>query len=213
MKRIVIQLILIIGAIILALLIWKSIQKPINFETEKKIRYDKVIERLNDIRNAQIAFKDVHGKFCGNWDSLITFVKYDSIPAVRKIGMLTDSMIETGLDEKAAMIKGLIVRDTVKVKILDEIFTSNYPVEELGVIPNSNGEKFWLQQTTVTSSSGVKVPVFEVRAHNNQILYELLDDYKQEIVTLNEQNRVNNLYPGLKVGSVEEANNNAGNWE
>jgi hypothetical protein len=213
MKRIVIQLILIIGAIILALLIWKSIQKPINFETEKKIRYDKVIERLNDIRKAQIAFKDVHGKFCGNWDSLITFVKYDSIPAVRKIGMLTDSMIETGLDEKAAMIKGLIVRDTVKVKILDEIFTSNYPVEELGVIPNSNGEKFWLQQTTVTSSSGVKVPVFEVRAHNNQILYELLDDYKKEIVTLNEQNRVNNLYPGLKVGSVEEANNNAGNWE
>lgn len=213
MKRIVIQLILIIGAIILALLIWKSIQKPINFETEKKIRYDKVIERLNDIRKAQIAFKDVHGKFCGNWDSLITFVKYDSIPAVRKIGMLTDSMIETGLDEKAAMIKGLIVRDTVKVKILDEIFTSNYPVEELGVIPNSNGEKFWLQQTTVTSSSGVKVPVFEVRAHNNQILYELLDDYKQEIVTLNEQSRINNLYPGLKVGSVEEANNNAGNWE
>lgn len=213
MKRIVVQLILIIGAIVLALLTWKSIQTPINFEKEKKIRYDKVIERLNDIRKAQIAFKDVHGRFCDNWDSLITFVKYDSIPAVRKIGMLTDSMIETGLDEKAAMIKGLIVRDTVKVKILDEIFTSNYPVEELGVIPNSNGEKFWLQQTTVTSSSGVKVPVFEVRAHNNQILYELLVDYKQEIVNLNEQSRVNNLYPGLKVGSVEESNNNAGNWE
>jgi len=213
MKRIVVQLILITGAIVLALLTWKSIQTPINFEKEKKIRYNKVIERLNDIRKAQIAFKDVHGRFCGNWDSLITFVKYDSIPAVRKIGMLTDSMIETGLDEKAAMIKGLIVRDTVKVKILDEIFTSNYPVEELGVIPNSNGEKFWLQQTMVTSSSGVKVPVFEVRAHNNQILYELLDDYKQEIVNLNEQSRVNNLYPGLKVGSVEESNNNAGNWE
>jgi hypothetical protein len=194
-------------------LTWKSIQKPINFEKEKKIRYDKVIERLNDIRKAQIAFKDVHGKFCGNWDSLITFVKYDSIPAVRKIGMLTDSMIETGLDEKAAMIKGLIVRDTLKVKILDEIFTSNYPIEKLGVIPNSNGEKFWLSQTIITSNSGVKVPVFEVRAHNNQILFELLDDYKQEIVNLNEQCRVNNLYPGLKVGSVEEANNNAGNWE
>jgi len=213
MKRIIIQIALIIGAIILAYLIWNSIQTPINFDIEKNAKYKQVIENLKDIRKAQVAFKDVNGRFCGDWDSLITFIKYDSIPKIRKIGMLTDSMIEAGLDEKAAMKKGLIIRDTIKAIVLTEIFTKDYPIEKIGIIPNSDGDKFWLQQTVITTGSGVKVPVFEARAHNNQILKELTGDFKQEIINLNEQSRKNNKYPGLKVGSVEEPNNNAGNWE
>jgi hypothetical protein len=213
MKRIIIQLALIIGAAILAYLIWDSIQTPIDFTKEKKIKYDQVIENLKDIRKAQVAFKEVNGRFCGDWDSLITFVKYDSIPKIRKVGMLTDEMMEAGLDEKAAMKQGLIIRDTIKVSVLKEVFSKEYPIGKIGEIPNSGGEKFWLQQTVITTGSGVKVPVFEARAHNNQILFELLEDYKQEIINLNEQSRKNNKYPGLKVGSVSEPNNNAGNWE
>jgi hypothetical protein len=213
MKRIIIQLVLIAGAIILAYLIWDSIQTPINFTKEKEVKYDQVIESLKDIRKAQVAYKEVNGKFCGDWDSLVAFIKYDSIPKIRKIGMLTDSMIEAGLDEKAAMKKGLIIRDTIKAVVLSEVFSKEYPIEKIGIIPNSGGEKFWLQQTIITTGSGVKVPVFEARAHNNQILNSLIEDYKQEIINLNEKSRKNNKYPGLKVGSVEEPNNNAGNWE
>ena len=105
MKRIIIQIALLIGAIILAYLIWDSIRTPLDFEKEKKVRYEQVIENLKDIRKAEIAFKYVYGRFCGDWDSLVNFVKYDSIPKIRKIGMLTDSMIAEGLDEKAALKK------------------------------------------------------------------------------------------------------------
>ncbi|MBN1926774.1 MAG: hypothetical protein JW798_13145 [Prolixibacteraceae bacterium] len=213
MKKTIIQVVLIALAIVLAYLIWDSVKTPLDFEKERASRYEDVIENLKDIRKAQIAFKDVNGRFCGDWDSLITFVKFDSIPQIRKIGMLTDSMIEAGLDEKAAMKKGLIIRDTIKVSVQEEIFGKEYKIDQLNTIPHSNGEVFWLKQTIITTGSGVKVPVFEARAHNNQILAELLDEYEQEIINLNEQRRKNDRYPGLKVGSVAEPNNNAGNWE
>ncbi|MBN2261752.1 MAG: hypothetical protein JW735_02505 [Prolixibacteraceae bacterium] len=213
MKRILIQIVLIAIVVFLAYMLWDTIKTPIDFEKERKARYEEVVENLIDIRKAQLAFKDVNGQFCGDWDSLVTFVKTDSIPKIRKIGMLTDSMIEAGLDEKAAMKKGLIIRDTIKVSVLEEVFGTDYNVDQLPIIPESGGEKFWLRQTIITTGSGVKVPVFEARAHNNLILAELEDDYKQQIINLNEQRRKNNRYPGLKVGSVEEPNNNVGNWE
>lgn len=213
MKRIIIQILLIAAAAYIGYKIWDSIQTPINFDKERKARYDEVVERLKDIRDAQVAFENVHGYFSGDWDSLINFVKYDSIPKIRKIGMLTDSMMEAGLNEKTAMSKGLIIRDTVKVNVLSEVFDENYPIDDLKYIPNSGGEIFWLRQTIITTGSGIKVPVFEARAHNNFILAELKEDYEQEIINLNERNRKNERYPGLRVGSIEEPTNNAGNWE
>lgn len=213
MKRIIIQVVLIALAAFLAYLIWDTIQTPIAFEKEKDARYEDVVERLKDIRKAQLAYKDVHEKFSGDWDSLISFVKFDSVPKIRKIGMLTDSMIEAGLDERAAMEKGLIIRDTIKASVLEETFGKEYPIDKISTIPNSGGQKFWLGQTTIVTGSGVSVPVFEARAHNNQILVELKDEYEQQIINLNEQRRKNGRYPGLKVGSVSEPNNNAGNWE
>lgn len=213
MKRLIIQILAVAAALFLAYSIWDSIQTPIDFEKERKEKYEDVIAKLKDIRTAQVAYKDVYEKFSGDWDSLINFVKYDSIPQIRKIGMLTDSMIEAGLTEKTAMKKGLIIRDTIKVSVLEKEFGLDYPIDELKVIPNSGGQIFWLGQTTITTGSGVKVPVFEARAHNNQVLMELIGDYEQEIINLNERNRKNERYPGLKVGSVLEPNNNAGNWE
>jgi hypothetical protein len=102
---------------------------------------------------------------------------------------------------------------TVKVNVLTEIFAEGYPIDKINIIPGSEGEEFWLGQTIIKTGSGVMVPVFEARAHNNQILKLLIDEYKQEIINLNEQSRKNKRYPGLKVGSVVEPNNNAGNWE
>ncbi len=213
MKRIIIQIVLIAAAAFLGYQLWDSIQDPIRFDEERSVRYRATVERLIDIRKAQVAYREVNGQFSGNWDSLVSFVKYDSIPQIRRIGMLTDSMVEAGLTERTAMMRGLIIRDTVRISVLDYVFTADYKADSLRYIPHSGGQEFWLGQTIITTGSGVKVPVFEARAHNNQFLNDLKEDYEQLIINLNEQRRKNDLYPGLKVGSVTEANNNAGNWE
>ena len=209
--RTVIQVLLFIVAVALTYLIYQSIQKPISFEKERNERYAVTIERLKDIRKAQLAFKDVNGRFTGSWDTLINFVKYDSIRIVRKIGNLTDSMVEKGLTERKALQMGLIVRDTIRESVLSSVFGGNFDADQLKVVPIADTTAYFqLGATVITTGSGIKVPVFEAKAHNNVILRSL---DRQLVINLNDQRRVQNRYPGLKVGSLVETNNNAGNWE
>ncbi len=209
--KIVAQVVLIALVIILSYFLYTSVGKPLDFEKERTARYDATISRLKDIRKAEIAYKDVNGKFTGSWDTLIHFVKTGKIPLVRKIGMLTDSMVEAGWTEKRALKEGKIIRDTVRVSVLDTIFGKNYKIDDIKFIPvKDTVALFHLGAGLVTTGSGIKVPVFEVKAHNNVILRKL---DKQQVINLNESKRMNGKYPGLKVGSLEETNNNAGNWE
>lgn len=207
----VVQVVLIAVVIILAYFLYSSVEKPLDFEQAKKERYEATISRLKDIRKAELAYKDVHGKFTGSWDTLITFVKTGKIPLVRKIGMLTDSMIEAGWTEKQALKEGKIIRDTIRVSVLDTIFGKNYKIDDIKFVPiKDTVAQFHLGATLITTGSGIKVPVFEAKVHNNTLLVNL---DRQQIINLNESKRTNGKYPGLKVGSLEETNNNAGNWE
>lgn len=207
----VIQIVLVAVAIILAYLLYTSVERPLDFEKAKQERYDATIERLKDIRKAEIAYKDINGKFTGSWDTLINFVKTGELPLVRKIGMLTDSMIEAGWTEKRALKEGKIIRDTIYVSVLDTIFGKGYKIDDIKFIPvKDTVAMFQLGAGIITTGSGIKVPVFEAKAHNNTILYNL---DRQLVINLSESRRTNDKYPGLKVGSLEETINNAGNWE
>lgn len=209
--RTVIQIVLFLVAVVLTYLIYQSIQRPITFEKAKDARYEATVAKLKDIRKAELAYKDIYGQFTGSWDTLISFVSNDSVRNVRAIGELTDSMIEAKITEKKAIEMGLIIRDTVRVGVIDALFGGNYDANSLRYIPvPGEPTEFHLGATIITTGSGIKVPVFEAKAHNNVILRGLDE---QLIINLNDQRRTNEKYPGLKVGSLEETNNNAGNWE
>lgn len=209
--RTVLQITLFAVALVIAYLIYSSIQTPIDFEKAKTDRYNAVIEKLKDIRKAEIAYKDVYGAFTGSWDTLIHFVKYDSVRLVRKVGTLTDSMVEQGLTEKKALALGLITRDTIRQPVLTAIFTKDYPIDQMKYVPKIDEKvEFHLGAAVFTTGSGIKVPIFEAKAHNNTILKGLNE---QLVINLNDQRRLQEKYPGLAVGSLTEANNSSGNWE
>ncbi|QIA07793.1 hypothetical protein [Draconibacterium halophilum] len=209
--RTVIQIVLFIVAIVLTYFIYQSIQRPIAFEKAKDARYEETVAKLKDIRKAQLAYKDIYGQFTGSWDTLISFVSTDSVRNVRAIGELTDSMIEAKITEKKAIEMGLIIRDTVKVGVIDALYGGSYDANSLRYVPvPGEPTEFHLGATIITTGSGIKVPVFEAKAHNNVILRGLDE---QLIINLNDQRRTNEKYPGLRVGSLAETNNNAGNWE
>lgn len=212
MKKVV-QGLLILGSIVFAYLIYFTILNPIDFKTEQDLRYTACIESLKNIRKAESAYKEVNGIFTGSWDTLAFFVKKGTLPLVKKIGSLSDEQLEAGMTEKEAIQKGMIIRDTVWVAVLDSLFGKSYSIERMRYIPYSKNEVFFLGTNTITTGSGVQVAVFEARAHNNQILSELQRKFKQEIINLNEKRRLDGKYPGLKVGSLTETNNSAGNWE
>ena len=84
-------------------------------------------------------------------------------------------------------------------------------IEQLRYIPNSDNE--FIMETGFTKTSSNRTgPFIEVRAP-----YKLFLDtikYRREIIDLIDD-EVNNFnrYPGIKFGSMEEANNEVGNWE
>lgn len=195
------KIVLLIAIFVLSYFLLESIMTPIRFNNEKDTRYEKTIERLKDIRTAQLAFRSEYDKFTGSFDTLIHFVKNDSFRVVKQVGSLDDSV---------AVAKGLVYRDTIRIRVLDSIFPKHYPVDSLRYVPFTGGKEFEMGAGLLQTGSGLNIRVFEAKVHNDVLLHGL---DRQLVVNLNDLRVKTERYPGLQVGSLVEATNNAGNWE
>jgi len=109
--------------------------------------------------------------------------------------------------EQQALKEGLISRDTIRLSVKDSLFTASYPIDSLKFAPYTQGYKFELGAGTLEAGK-VAVRVFEAKVPYD-ILLSGLD--RQEIINYKELREKITGYPGLRVGSLEEATNNAGN--
>lgn len=105
-------------------------------------------------------------------------------------------------------------RDTILTNMIQSLYKGQYTEATIGqiiYIPYTDNVKFEVETNNeYTTSQGIRVPIFEIRAHYNTYLADLDD---QERINLIDKEKKLEHYPGLKVGSVEAPNNNAGNWE
>jgi len=196
----VIHVVLISAILVVTYLVIESIQQPLRFNAEQKRRYEATIQRLKDIRTAQVAFRSENKRYTNNFDTLIEFLKTDSFRVVMQIGDEDDSV---------AVATGGIIRKTILVSVLDSLFKKNYPVDSLRFVPYTQGVEFEMD-TAFLIAGNVKVNVFEVKVHDT-ILLKGLDP--QLLINFRADRRLKTGYDGLKVGSLKETTNNAGNWE
>lgn len=228
MKK-VFNVILLLCAVVLVWICYRSIMGPIEFEEAKNQRDKAVIARLIDIRNAQAAYRTQHDQqFTNNFDTLIDFVKNGKLPSIFKQGELNDEQLEKGLTEKKAIriiekaqktknfseVKkwGLenFKRDTLWVAVIDTVFPDGFNADSLRYIPFGNGAQFEMATRNDTAKSGAPFCLLEVKAPYDIYLNGL---NAQEIANLKDMQNKLNRYVGLKIGDLETANNNAGNWE
>ncbi len=105
-------------------------------------------------------------------------------------------------------------RDTILTNMIQSLYKGQYNEEnihEIIYIPFTDNVKFEVETNNgYKTSQGISVPIFEIRAHYNTYLHDLNN---QERVNLIDKEEKLDHYPGLKVGSVDAPNNNAGNWE
>jgi hypothetical protein len=206
----VLQIVLALIIVVLVYALFKSIQTPIEFRRVKNQRYEATIQRLKEIRTAELAYKDEYGEFTASFDTLINFIKNDSLSVIKAIGRIPDEMLEAGMTELEALARGIIQRDTIKVAIKDSLFDDEFNPDLLWNVPYTDNDSFRLGAKTVESGN-VDVEVFEAKVHNDILLH---DQNKQLLINLNElMEKKQNKFPGLKVGDLIEPNNNAGNWE
>ena len=181
-----------------------------NFDAQKEKREKAISERLIAIRNAQIGYRTMHGVYAGNFSELQTFLSEQKIPFIIKEGELTDEQLKAGMTEKEAVAKGIIRRDTNWVLAKDTLLGVNYDVASISKVPGFENQTFMLDTATLSSSAGYVVPVFEAAVPYDVYLGDL---DRQMLINLKDKTTKLNRYVGLRVGSVTEINNNAGNWE
>ena len=208
MKKII-QIALAIAIVVLAYLIWESIQNPIRFNKEKDTRYAATIQKLKDIRTAQNAYKDEYGKYTASFDTLINFIKTDSMKLVRAEGSISDELLAMGWTEEIAAKEGIITRDTMRIAIKDTLFAENFNADLLWKVPFTEDDSFEMATATLRVSN-LNVFVFEAKVLNDILLHGM---DRQLVINLNDRMKNQNNFPGVKVGDVIEPNNNAGNWE
>lgn len=207
MKK-VIEIVLLAVIVCLGYFIYNSINEPIEYNKQYNKRYTAVVNRLKLIRDAQVAYKSINNKYTGSFDTLIDFVKNGQLKMLRMEGSLNDSLLAAGMTEKEAIKQGIIKRDTVFIAVKDSI-CKNISPDSLRCVPFTDAQ-FEMGATILTTNSNLQIPVFEAKVANKVYLKGLDDQMR-----INMDNLAKKLdkYPGLKVGSLEEANNNAGNWE
>src|SRR6056300_314374 len=168
--KIGIQIVLWVASIFFAYKIYDSINGPIKFNEEKNVRYAKVINRLKDIRTAQIAHRDVKGVFSNNFDSLIKFIDEGQFTLIEK---RDSSFLEYDRTYRIDMLREIIVIDTLgTVPVKDSLFGTSSSYKNMAFIPieGVDDQKFEIA-AKVIDKNGYKVPVFEVKVKKNVILF------------------------------------------
>ncbi|MDL2319790.1 hypothetical protein LJC45_01510 [Alistipes sp. OttesenSCG-928-B03] len=205
MKK-VLQIVLALVVIGLAVWLYTSIMAPIHFKKEVDMRENAVKAKLLDIRAAQQAYRSVHAEYTPSFDSLIHFVLNDSLTFTRQIGDPDDSL---------AVARGEVYFEDFRIPAQDTVFSrklSRQDILDLPTIPYSDNKQFFLNAGHVVTDSHLVVPVFECSAPYNYYLWDV--DPRQEVDNMiDEAINTRGAYPGLKVGDMKAATNDAANWD
>ncbi|MCQ2335435.1 MAG: hypothetical protein MJZ89_06325 [Paludibacteraceae bacterium] len=217
----------------LAYVLVDSVLTPINFESARESREAAVVKNLVAIRTAQREYTLQHGHYTANLDSLVIFLKEGTKKELSKQGSLTEKQLaDKWTDEKvvraiekakktgnwkeidAAGISRDFRRDTITTPLIEALYKGEYDIntiDEILYIPYTDGLKYEAEvNDNYTTSQGIHIPLVEVRAHFNTFLG---DQDAQELVNLVDAETQLGHYPGLRIGSIDEPNNLAGNWE
>ena len=208
-RRTIFSIVLIVGIVALAIVLYTSIMRPVKFDAEYNSRSTEVINKLKDIRTIQEAFKSTNGRFCGDIDSLLVFLETGKVNMVKKFGVVPDS-----LTEAQAIKAGIVKRDTITVnplvKLTEEklLFTAKKEIKNLKFIPYSDGKIFELK-ADVIDRGGIMVPTFEATA---EIMTYTKGMDEQDVINRKAEIIAKDRYPGWKVGDVTQPITD-GNWE
>lgn len=174
-------------------LLWKGIDDVVEERKRIALMEAATIEKLEMLREAQIAYQASNGKYASTWDSLRTFIENGTIWMVQRTE--TTKLLDYGAEE----IK--IAVDTLgSVSVMDSLFNERkYPefnIDLLSVVPGSGGKQFEFFADKIEKTGGYLVNVFEIRDPS----------------PINPARRVNNMEKALKVGSRTDASTE-GNWK
>lgn len=196
--------------ILLGYLTFDSVYGEIKFNQLKVKRYAAAIEKLKDIRDSELAYREVNGKFTKSYDTLIKFIENGQFTIIER----RDSSIVDEERTKAyggvEMFKDIVITDTIGyVPVKDSLFKTSTRYKTMMEVPNAKpGTKFTLNAGELTDGDN-KIPVFEAFVKKDDLLFDQPKDLvskEKEVLSVEGVNG-----DALRVGSMDEVKT-VGNW-
>lgn len=150
--RLVINILLLVGAGFLVYALAESIKEPIAFNDERSYREGVVIDQLKDIRTAQDLFRSIKGGFAPGFDTLQQILTTDSFKIIKIIGDPDDPNFK----------KEDIIREVSYFSAKDSIRTLGINLDSLRYVPFGGGAKFAILADTITYQATTGVDVVQV---------------------------------------------------
>ena len=206
-KKRALELFLWVLSIFFASQIYSSINGPIKFNQVKNDRYTQVIDRLKDIRTAQIAHKDVNGFYANNFDSLVSFIDNGIFTVIEK---RDSSYLEYNRTYRIDMLKEIEIVDTLGfVPVKDSLFGDNESYKMMAKVPIEGTDSEFSIKADIIDKNGYQVPVFEVKVKKDIVLFDQNKDL------LGQENKVVSVDgvngPEIILGSMSDVST-SGNW-
>ena len=187
--------------------IYSSINGPIKFNQVKNDRYTQVIDRLKDIRTAQIAHKDVNGFYSNNFDSLVSFIDNGIFTVIEK---RDSSYLEYNRTYRIDMLKEVEIVDTLGfVPVKDSLFGDNESYKMMAKVPIEGTDSDFSIKADIIDKNGYQVPVFEVKVKKDVVLFDQnkdLLDQENKVISVDGVNG-----PEIILGSMSDVST-SGNW-
>ena len=202
-----IKAVLYVISVVLAYLIYLSVMAPITFNKNREERFSAVIEKLKDIRDAQVAYRTVNGEFAKDFETLISFID----TGVYTITQQKDSsFMRYNRVYRIDMQVDTVVIDTLgTVAVKDSLFKGDSSYKTLFSVPFAqNGERFEMK-SDVVNKQGFDAPVFEASVKKDVVLY---DQPKELLARENAHNSIEEVNGNtIRVGSLTDVST-SGNW-
>lgn len=188
----ILSVVFLLGALGLGFMLYRSVDDVMQEEKRIAATEARIIEKLQMLRDAQIAYIATKGEYAGNWDELREFIEDGLIWIVQR--KETTRLLEYGKEETTVSF------DTLgSVQVIDSLFNErrypNFNLETLHIVPGSGGLAFEFFSDKIERSQR-EIGVFEIR----------------DPAPINPKRRANNNEKALRVGSRTDSST-SGNWE
>lgn len=215
---------LVIAALGLALLAFRSIMRPEKFKLVYNQRHEEIKTRLITVRAIQAIYRNEFKKYAENMDELVAFVNEGNVHIEKMSGEIPE-----GMNELDAFKKGLIKKTVETVPAKEKIMESDPNLTEenfknFALIPESGGKKFEIQLGKLSSKT-YEIPVYRVDVSVDDVLVnmektitstnssgfaKLLDRVLYNNLAAENQYKI--LYKPMWLGSLNDAST-SGSWE
>ena len=184
--------------------IYGGIMEPIQFNEEKVVKYAGVVNSLKIIRDAEVKYYEVNGKYTNDKVGLIQFIDTAQL-ALTETKTVVEKVNKGGgviVDEEKR------VTDTIGYEPVIKYF-KNKDYKSMFKVPGVVNTEFELEIGEVEKIQGLIQPTFRARTPKRGILEGMNESLvKQEIEAI-ETDQIKGEY--VSVGSLEEVTT-GGNW-